>query len=120
MLNDSDWFSSLFGGRLFGAGSIFGGGHALGGDVAAGVPIDVGELGRERFTPLVPGRITPNSRLAGAGAFYDFSGANFSGSDPVQTEARFRRALQEVHGSAVQTSIAAKQEQRLRQPRSKW
>jgi hypothetical protein len=101
ILNDSNWFSSLFGGKLFGAGSIFGGGHALGGDVAAGVPIDVGELGRERFTPMVPGRITSNSSLRGA-PLIGYIDAR--GTDPALTRENVGRALAATHRQAVSDS----------------
>jgi len=114
MLNDSDWFGSLFGGRLFGAGSIFGGGHALGGDVAAGVPIDVGELGRERFTPMVPGRITSHGDMRG-GPLIGYIDAR--GTDPALSRENFARALQVTHRQAVHDASHAMAERSRRTPR---
>lgn len=104
-LNNSDWASSLFGGRLFGSGSIFGGGHALGGDVMAGVPIDVGEMGRERFVPSTPGRIVPHSQLGGG----DTWNIDARGTDPALTRENFERALaanrqQATHDAAMATA----------------
>lgn len=105
MLNDSDWASGLFGGRLFGSGSIFGGGHALGGDVMAGIPIDVGEMGRERFVPSSPGRIVPHSQLGGG----DTWNIDARGTDPALTRENFERALaanrqQATHDAAMATA----------------
>lgn len=66
----ADLGSSLLGSAAGWATSLLG--FASGGPVAAGVPITVGELGREVFVPDQPGRIVPNHRLAelggGAGA----------------------------------------------------
>jgi hypothetical protein len=113
-LNNSNWASSLFGGSLFGSGSFFGGGHALGGAVAAGVPIDVGEMGRERFTPLVPGRITPNSELRGGGhMFY----VDARGASAAEVEQRVQRAIRTSVGASVQHSIAVQHEMQRRRPR---
>ncbi|MET8524106.1 hypothetical protein, partial [Nocardioides sp. NPDC004968] len=56
-------------GGLFGAfGSIFG--KATGGSVNAGQPYMVGERGRERFVPTVPGKIIPNNKLGGGAVSY--------------------------------------------------
>lgn len=104
-LNNSNWASSLFGGRLFGSGSFFGGGHALGGDVMAGVPIDVGEMGRERFVPSTPGRIVPHSQLGGG----DTWNIDARGTDPALTRENFERALaanrqQATHDAAMATA----------------
>lgn len=113
MLNNSDWASSLFGGRLFGSGSFFGGGHALGGPVMAGVPIDVGELGRERFVPQVPGRIVPNRDLGGGPLI---GSIDARGTDPALTRANFERALQQTHAAAVQDASRAMAERQRRMP----
>ena len=111
MLNDSDWFSSLFGGKLFGSGSAFGGGHALGGAVPAGIPIDVGELGRERFTPMVPGRITPHNQMGGGQTIMHIDAR---GTDPALTQANFARALQATHARAVGDATRAMAERSRR------
>jgi Lambda phage tail tape-measure protein (Tape_meas_lam_C) len=110
MLNDSNWFSSLFGGRLFGAGSIFGGGHALGGDVAAGVPIDVGEMGRERFVPSVPGRIIPHNQLGGAAIM----NIDARGTDPALTRENFVRALHATRRQATADASRVIAERQMR------
>ena len=115
ILNDSNWFGSLFGGRLFGAGSIFGGGHALGGDVAAGVPIDVGELGRERFTPLVPGRITSHADTGRGAPLIGYIDAR--GTDPALSRENFTRALVVTHRQAVHDASRAMAERSRRVPR---
>jgi hypothetical protein len=112
MLNDSNWASSLFGGKLFGAGSFFGGGHALGGAVAAGVPIDVGELGRERFVPQVPGRIVPNRELGGGAPSIGYIDAR--GTDPALSRANFERALSQTHRQAVHDASRAMTERNRR------
>jgi hypothetical protein len=116
MLNDSNWASSLFGGSLFGAGSFFGGGHALGGDVMAGVPIDVGELGRERFVPQVPGRIVPNSELGGQGGM-SIGSIDARGTDPVQTHMAIVRAMDEARKQGAQAGAMIAEERSRRRPR---
>jgi len=112
ILNNNDWFSSLFGGRVFGAGGIFGGGHALGGDVAAGVPIDVGEMGRERFVPSVPGRITPNSQMGGGNVW----NIDARGTDPALTRENFQNALAATHHAAVANTMRLMQDRSRRVP----
>ena len=112
MLNDSDWASSLFGGKLFGSGSIFGGGHALGGDVMAGVPIDVGEMGRERFTPSMPGHITPNSKLGG-GDTWNIDARN---TDPALSRENFAAALHATRQQAIHDATMASHERSMRVP----
>jgi hypothetical protein len=111
-LNDSNWASSLFGGKLFGSGSIFGGGHALGGDVMAGVPIDVGEMGRERFTPSVPGHITPNSKLSG-GDTWNIDARN---TDPALSRENFAAALHATRQQAIHDATMASHERSMRVP----
>jgi lambda family phage tail tape measure protein len=61
-LNNSDFFSSLGGGNIFGSGGIFGGGRAGGGDVSPGTIYEVGEQGKELFVPRTAGTIVPNGR----------------------------------------------------------
>jgi len=100
------FFSSLIGGVT---------GHlAGGGDVQAGLTYDVGEMGRETFTPMVSGHITPNSKI-GTGAMYyiDARGAN-----AADVEARVHRALVAAHGSAINTAYAAVAEMARRRPLS--
>jgi len=69
-LNNSDFFSALGGGSLFGSGGVFGG-HAGGGPVDAGMPGMVGELGPELFIPNVDGKIVPLNQIGGAGGSGD-------------------------------------------------
>ncbi|MGA8150729.1 MAG: phage tail tape measure C-terminal domain-containing protein [Terriglobales bacterium] len=67
-LNNSNLFSGLGGGSLFGSGGIFGGigaPHAAGGPVEAGTLYPIGEQGPEYFRPSVPGTIIPNGGLKG-------------------------------------------------------
>ena len=99
MLNNSNWASKLFGGKLFGSGSIFGGGFATGGDVMGGVPIDVGELGPERFVPSTNGRIVPNKDVNNGGPSIGYIDAR--ATDPVQTHMAVLRGMQIAHGQAV-------------------
>jgi hypothetical protein len=113
LLNNSNWASSLFGGNLFGSGSIFG--HfALGGNVMAGVPIDVGEMGRERFVPSVPGRIVPNNQLGNGAPSIGYIDAR--GTDPVQTGMAVQRAMQATHAQSVRDASHAMQERSRRTP----
>jgi hypothetical protein len=111
-LNDQDWAGKLFGGKLFGAGSLFGGGHALGGDVMAGVPIDVGELGRERFTPMVPGRITSNRDMQHGNVFH----IDARGTDPALTRENVARAVQMARAQGSHDAVTAIHEQARRRP----
>ena len=66
-------FSSL--GSLFGGGDISGisGSFAEGGAVKGGMPITVGERGRELFIPQTDGTIIPNQDLGIAGNNYNFT-----------------------------------------------
>ena len=112
MLNDSNWASSLFGGKLFGAGSFFGGHFATGGDVMGGVPIDVGELGPERFVPPSNGRIVPTKDLQSSPSI---GYIDARGTDPALTRENFVRALQATHPQAVgdaQRSMAGRARRR--------
>jgi hypothetical protein len=71
------------GGSIFSSlGSLFGGGgditgimgsFAEGGDVKGGVPITVGERGREIFVPKTDGTIVPNQDLATNSNSYNFT-----------------------------------------------
>jgi hypothetical protein len=98
MLNDSNFFSGLFGGRLFGAGGFFGP-HAMGGPALAGVPIPVGELGPEMFVPSVPGNIIPTNRLGGGSVTIGHIDAR--GTDPALTQIAVMRAMSQTHAQAV-------------------
>ena len=121
MMNDSNFFGKLFGGSLFGAGGLFDGGHfAGGGAVKAGVPINVGELGPERFVPYTNGRIIPNNELrANSGpthiAYIDATGS----ADPEAVTRQVHAAMQAYGPYAVSASVSAVDEQRKRIPLSK-
>lgn len=111
MLNDSNVFGSLFGGRIFGSGGIFD--HfAVGGDAPAGVPIRVGELGPEDLTLPMPGHITPNRDLHGTGGVTMQIDAR--GTDPSLTRANFQRALTATHAQAVHDASRAMMERQRR------
>jgi len=113
ILNSSNWASSLFGGKLFGAGSFFGGGHALGGAVAPGVPIDVGELGRERFTPMVAGTITPHNQMSDQQTIMNIDAR---GTDPALTRENFQNALAATHRQATRDAAMITEERNRRIP----
>lgn len=99
LLNNSNWASKLFGGKLFGSGSIFGGHFATGGNVQGGVPIEVGELGREMFVPPSNGRIVPNKDISSGGPSIGYIDAR--ATDPVLTHMAVVRGMQIAHGQAV-------------------
>jgi hypothetical protein len=93
MLNDSNFFSSLMGGKLFGAGGIFRQ-FATGGDVTGGLPIEVGELGREGFIRPSNGRIVPNKGLHSTPSI---GYIDARGTDPAVTRENFTYALAMTH-----------------------
>ena len=72
-----DLFGSLFkiGASLFGGGDITGteGSFAEGGSVRGGMPITVGERGREMFIPSSNGTILPNQDLGANGMNINFN-----------------------------------------------
>ena len=94
----------------------FGGHLALGGDVTAGMTYDVGEMGRERFTPSQNGKITPNKSLGGGAPVYhiDARGSN----DPAQTEAAIHRAFGAYSPQIAAGTMRAQAEKRARTPTS--
>ncbi len=95
----------------------FGGGMALGGNLTGGTSYVVGEMGREVFTPSQDGVITPHSKLGG-GPHYDFSHANFAGTDPTETQARLHAAMQATHMQSVSDATNLHREDRRRRPSS--
>jgi hypothetical protein len=87
-LNNSDFFSGLAGGTLFGSGGVFGS-HAGGGPVQAGMPGLINETGAsEVFIPNVDGRIVPASDFArdGGGRGGDTYIINAPGADAGSEE----------------------------------
>jgi hypothetical protein len=103
-----------FFGNLF--GNLFGGHRALGGAVKAGMTYDIGEMGRERFTPSTDGTITPNNKLGNGGPVYDFSGANFSGTNAQEIQMKIREAMQSTHRQAVVDGDRLRKETAKRTP----
>ncbi|AEU36181.1 phage tail tape measure C-terminal domain-containing protein [Granulicella mallensis] len=97
--------------------SMFGGGFALGGGVQAGVPIDVGEMGRERFVPSTPGTIIPHNALGGGSNYYSINVAN--GVTPEQFDMKFRDAMGQVAPQLTKTTSQAMKDHQRRQPSSK-
>lgn len=94
--------------------SAFGGHKALGGDVMAGVTYDVGEMGRERFTPSQNGRISPNNQM-GNGAptvHIDARGAN----DPAQVNAAVHRAMIQYGPHLIKASATSSNDRQRRLP----
>jgi len=92
---------------------LFGGHFATGGDVTAGMSYDVGEMGRETFTPSVNGRITPNSKLGGGHTInIDARGAN----DPAQVNAAVHRAMAQYGPLLVKASATSQHDRQRRMP----
>lgn len=91
-------FTGGVGGKLTTIGGIIGAGlqgHASGGNVKAGVPIIVGEVGREVFVPDVPGHVVPNNQLGSIGGGLAVAVAisgRFRGRDFLLGNAREGRA----------------------------
>jgi Lambda phage tail tape-measure protein (Tape_meas_lam_C) len=121
MANDSNFFSSLFGGKLFGSGSFFGGltARASGGSVSPDSAYLVGEKGPEILTG-VSGNIYSNTesrrRLGGGGGNILYYSIDARGTDPVETEQRTRAALIATHSSSVNMSVRVSAEHMKRTP----
>lgn len=116
MLNNSNWFGKLFGGRLFGAGGIFSmlPHFALGGPMETNMPAIVGEDGPEVFMPTSSGRIVPHDRIGvGSGNTWNIDAR---GTDPALTRENFQRALQATHAQATRDAMHAVSERRRRIP----
>lgn len=109
------WLKGL--GGIFGklGGSLFGGGKAVGGDVQAGVTYDIGEAGREEFTPSVPGTVTPHSANGRGNAYYNVQVAN--GVTPEQMKMHVNEALASFHPQVVASSVAAVRDFQQRNPK---
>ena len=91
----------------------YGGGFALGGDVQAGMSYDVGEMGKETFTPTTNGYITPNNKLNnGTSIRIDARGSN----DPAQTEFMIHRAMQSYVPAIIGGAMQAMQQRKTRMP----
>jgi len=100
---------------LGGVLSAFGGHRALGGDVTAGMTYDVGEMGRERFTPTQNGKITPTSKLGHSGPLIGTIDARGS-NDPAQTEAAIHRAMSQYAPHMARGTATAMAESKSRRP----
>jgi len=103
MMNDSNFFSGLFGGRLFGAGGLFGGAFAEGGSIPSGVASLVGERGPELFVPSTPGHIVSNSKLDGMGGVTNHYHIDAKGTDPALVAEHTAHAIRIAtqHGAAA-------------------
>jgi hypothetical protein len=88
-------------------------GRAFGGPVLAGMPYMVGEEGPEPFVPSSNGHIVPNHATRGQGAYYEI---HAEGADAAAIQQRVGRALEQVHGSAVQNATMVMAERRRRSP----
>ena len=108
-------FASLIPGMSFMGG--FGGHRALSGNVTAGMTYDVGEMGRERFTPTQDGKITPNKSMGGNVINMPID-ARYS-NDPAQTEAAIHRAMGQYAPHIAAGANRAAMEQKARAPLSK-
>jgi hypothetical protein len=122
MMNDSNFFSGLFGGKLFGAGGVFAGALAGGGDFSPGYYL-VGERGPEIAAIGSSGtmhdadatrRILGGS--GGPGAEVHNWNIDARGTDPSLTRANFERALVVTHQHAVQAASRQMVEQARRRP----
>lgn len=117
MLNDSNWFSGLFGGRLFGAGGLFGS-FADGGSIPSGVASLVGERGPELFVPPTPGHIIPNDKIAGLGGSSPMIGyIDARGTDPALTAEHTAHAVRLAIAHGATAGARAVMEKSRRTPR---
>lgn len=121
MLNDSDWASSLFGGKLFGSGSFFGG-KAGGGLMSPGGFYLTGEQGPELLqvgsTSKISNARDTSSILGGGGTTtnhewnIDCSNAN----DPAATRAQVMQGIREAAPSIIAAANGVQREQSKRVP----
>lgn len=141
MLNDSNWASSLFGGKLFGSGSMFGGAAAgasgAGGGLMSslmgmipmfadgtdsmvpGMPAIVGEKGPELFVPPSSGAIVPNSKLKnGLGGGHNFNIDARGSNDPAQTVSLIHQYMKKAAPQIASGTMKAMDERRFRTPPS--
>lgn len=118
-LNDSDAAGGLFGGRLFGPGGIFDHmqGYASGGDPIGGVPIEVGEVGPEIWTPPTSGgHITPNRDINHMGGSPTYV-IDARATDPALTQANVARAIASSNAHAVEQAQSRMVDRQRRTPR---
>jgi len=93
-------------------------GFAMGGDIQAGVPIKVGEMGSETFVPNQNGSIVPHNKM-NSGTVYDFRGADFTGTNAAETQAKIQAAMIQTHSQSVKDSVAVRHDQNRRSPSSR-
>lgn len=116
MLNDSDWASSLFGGKLFGAGGLFGA-FSDGGPIPSGIPSLVGERGPELFMPSTSGHIIPNHKLGGMGRGGDTHyHIDARGTDPALVAEHTAHAIRIATARGATAGAHAVMEQSRRRP----
>jgi len=102
MFNDSNFFSKLFGGKLFGAGSILGG-FAGGGDVGVGGNYRIGELGPETLYLPSGSHVVPNGG-PGSSPTYNIDAR---GTDAAMVHAAVARAIRQ--GAQIGSAHAQRQ-----------
>ncbi len=95
-------------------------GRADGGPVSPGEAYIVGERGPETFVPSQHGTVMSNAlaqrTFGGDGGSHAYYTIHVHGGDPADNEIRFRKALQEIHGSAIRTSVQANHDLKRRTP----
>ncbi len=129
-MNDSNFFSSLMGGKLFGSGSLFGGSGASGvlsaastflpmlGFAGGGSPplhrlSMVGEHGPEVFNPGgVRGTIIPNHALGGSSTV----NIDARATNPAMVQSAVMRGMALAYAGAVHTSATQQSDAARRKP----
>ncbi len=103
------------GGFFGGLASIFSGkGYADGGSPPVGMASIVGERGPELFVPKSAGTVVSNKKAFGGDTHhnYDFSNADFRGSNAAEIQAAIRRAAPQI----VAASVKSVHERQVRRP----
>jgi len=110
-LNDSNFASSLFGGKLFGAGSLLGG-FADGGDVRVGGMYRIGERGPE--TMYLPGgaHVTPNGAYGSVPLTYNIDARGTDAAMVHDAVIRASRAAAAQGSAHAQRAIAERARRR--------
>ncbi len=129
-MNDSNFFSSIMGGKLFGSGSLFGGSGASGvlsaastflpmlGFAGGGSPplhrlSMVGEHGPELFNPGgVRGTIIPNHALGGSSTV----NIDARATNPAMVQSAVMRGMALAYAGAVHTSATQQSDAARRKP----
>jgi hypothetical protein len=125
--NNNNFMSSLFGGKLFGAGSIFGGGMANGGVLSPGDFYMTGEQGPELLqvgstSKINNARDTSAMLSTGSGSGSPVHNWNIDArgaTDPAATYQAAQRAIMAAAPHIVAASNAAQKDQSRRRPSSR-